>query len=111
MKKYQRVLGWIGKALKIIIIILTLGAGWIGGNKLFDHIKANQATRKIVAAQCLDNGGRIADIDGITDCFELTLAEVRRDDCGKDPKTIFLHHLGDVHVDECYTFERIVQEN
>lgn len=110
MKKYQRVLRWAVKALKIIILILTFGAGWIGGKKLYAHWKDIGVANEIAATWCLDNGGRTAEVDGVKGCFELTLVEVQRDDCGKDPKTVFLHHLGDRHVDECYTFERI-QEN
>ena len=128
MKKYERVLRWVGKALKIIIIILTLGAGWIGGNKLWDSYQITNAenieARRVARAEreasvnwCLDNGGRTIEVDGIEGCFELTPDEVStglfEDPACKNPTSnnIFLHRLGDDHIDACFTFKRIVQEN
>lgn len=118
MKKYQKVLGWLGKALKIIIVILTAVAGWFTGENLQDKWKADQAANRIATTWCLDNGGRTATIDGLTDCFQLTEVmlesktfRAQSRECTRVPTQAYIKAPGNNTLYFCYLFQRITKEN
>ena len=69
-------------------------------------------------AWCLDQGGRQAEIDDITDCFQLTevileseIFKTQIQECTRVPTQIYIKAPGDGVLYFCYEFQRINREN